>query len=173
MHQERLFKLKTGANHQNSIFFDTNLLILYVIGLADRNIVEQRKHKKIEHLGIEMFDLLKDFANDYDQILVTPHVLAEASNLICFHKDPEKSKIMLFFAEMLKEQIIVEIYEPSVTYIEKPIRANIFARLGLTDCAILELISNEVTLLTADLDLFLQATIREMNVVNMNHLLGY
>jgi len=92
MHQERLFKLKTGANHQNSIFFDTNLLILYVIGLADRNIVEQRKHKKIEHLGIEMFDLLKDFANDYDQILVTPHVLAEASNLICFHKDPEKSK---------------------------------------------------------------------------------
>ena len=43
-------------------------------------------------------------------------------------------------------------------------------RLGLTDCALLELCTDGVPLLTADLHLFLAAARRGAKVLNFNHL---
>ena len=166
--------MKTGGEEsKTAVFFDTNLLILYIVGLVDRSIVVQKKHKKIDQFDVDLFDLLKDIASDSDVIFVTPHVLTETSNLLSFHADPEKSRLMNFFAQMLREGYFVEVYEPSIHYIENSINNFSFARLGLTDCAILELIAQNVTLFTEDLALYIEASMKGIKAENINHWLNY
>ena len=57
------------------------------------------------------------------------------------------------------------------TYIESRRAANdsIFLRLGITDAALLNIVTKDHVLLTADVDLYLEATRRGHQAVNFNH----
>lgn len=144
------------------IILDTNLLVLLVVGLTDEKLIS--KHKRtITFLPID-FLLLKLFLEDYQQIVVTPHVLAETSNLAAQIGDPDKSKILQTLALFIGVQ--EEIQYPS----KSVVHASYFVRLGLTDSVILDILQDVLLLLTDDLSLYLQAVNSEHQAFNFNHL---
>lgn len=144
------------------IILDSNLLVLLIVGLTDTNLIP--KHKRTKSYEKEDFELLASILSNYDQVVVTPHILTETSNLVSQIGEPVMSllrKTLLNLLEVQKEE-----YQPSIDIGKH----TSFLRLGLTDCAILSIIKSELPLLTVDLDLYLMAAKKNKNTVNFNHL---
>lgn len=144
------------------IAVDANLLVLLVVGLTDEKLVE--KHKRTTSFQQDDFQLLTEILSGYEEILLTPHVLTEVSNLTSQIGDPAKSKIRSTFAALMNTH--PEIYEKSST----TGKHYLFARLGLTDCGLLSLVENGNPLITVDLSLYLAACKLSDNVFNFNHI---
>lgn len=145
------------------IALDANLFILLVVGLADRKLIE--KHKRTSEFVEADFDQLQKILSRYEQIVVTPHVITEVSNLISQVNEPALSKVRQTLANLLPDSVI-EKFEFSIDIVKH--RA--FVRLGLTDCAILNVIREDIPLLTVDLDLYIEALRKNHNATNFNHL---
>lgn len=144
------------------IVIDTNLLVLLVVGLTDRKLID--KHKRLQQFEQDDFDLLISLLAKFDQIFVTPHIVTETCNLISQIGDPAKSLVrekLAFLLDTLKEE-----FQPS----SEVAKHNSFLRLGLADCAILDLIKTETPFVTADLGLYLAASKVNHNAVNFTHL---
>lgn len=144
------------------IVIDTNLLVLLVVGVTDRKLID--KHKRLKQFEQKDFDLLTSLLAGFDQIFVTPHIVTETCNLISQISDPAKSsvrKTLALLLETLKEE-----FQPSV----EVSKHNSFFRLGLADCAILDLIKKETPFVTVDLDLYLAASKVNKYATNFNHL---
>ena len=112
------------------IFIDTNLLLLLVVGSADKDIIA--KHKRLRGYTAEDYDTLLGLLDRFRQILVTPHTLAETSNLLAQHTDPERARLF--------EQLRFLIHECEEVAVAGTVASNnsAFPRLGLTDAALLE-----------------------------------
>jgi hypothetical protein len=145
-----------------SIAIDTNLLVLLVVGLTDRNLIE--KHKRTKSFQCADLDLLIRVLSRFDQIIVTPHILTEASNLIVQVGEPAASALRKTLSVLLESQR--EEFEPSI----EVSKHHEFLRLGLTDCAILNVIGSEMPFITTDLDLYLSAAKSNNSAINFNHL---
>lgn len=131
------------------IFVDANLLVLLVVGETDRKLIA--KHRRLREFHEDDYERLIKLVNQMDQILVTPNTLTEASNLLAQHGEPERSR----FFEVLR--ILIEQHEEIVVTSQDASRNTEFKRLGLTDAALLEVISNSNPLITVDRDLYLAA----------------
>ena len=135
------------------IFVDANLLVLLVVGETDRGLIA--KHRRLREFDEDDYERLVRLINQFDQILVTPNTLTEASNLLALHGEPERSR----FFDVLR--ILIEEHEEIVVTSKAASNNNQFKRLGLTDAALLEVISNSTPLVTVDLDLYLAAISKE------------
>ena len=158
-------------------FVDANLLVLLVVGTTGRHLIP--KHKRLRAFLEGDYDRLiqqiagaaSPDANDDAEpaaagpVHVIPNTLTEASNLLAQHPEPERSRFfntLRFLIENSKE-VVVASAEAS--------RAPVFARLGLTDAALMEVVSPETPLLTVDLDLYLAVAKRDHRAaVNFRHL---
>ena len=138
-----------SINRCPGYFLDTNLLVLFVVGNEDRELIE--KHRRLEHYSAEDFDILVDLLEGVGQVLVTPNTLTETSNLVRQHGEPERSRLMARLHYLIQET--EEIVVSSATASSN----NDFARLGLTDAALLEAASADTPVLTVDLELYLTA----------------
>ena len=68
------------------IVIDTNLLLLWVAGTADVNLIE--KHRRLyPKYKVEHFYFLIQLLSEFQKFIVTPHSLAELWNLIGEQKD--------------------------------------------------------------------------------------
>ena len=144
------------------IFVDANLLVLLVVGETDRKLIA--KHRRLREFDQDDYERLIRLVNHVDQILVTPNTLTEASNLLAQHGEPERSR----FFEVLR--ILIEEHEEIVVTSRAASRNSQFKRLGLTDAALLEVISNSNPLITVDLALYLAATNNESeSAFNFRH----
>ena len=135
------------------VFIDTNLLLLLVVGSADKAIIA--KHRRLRGYTTEDYDTLLDLLKHFPQVLVTPHTLAETSNLLAQHGNPERARLF--------EELRFLIHECEEVVVAGTVAANnrAFSRLGLTDAALLEAVAPETPLLTVDWELFRQAWERE------------
>ena len=116
------------------IYIDSNLLVLLVVGATGKHLIA--KHKRLTTYRIEDYERLAGLVNRIDQVLVTPNILTEASNLLGQHDDPECSS----FFDVLRA-LIVEETEEIVVDSKVAASNSEFTRLGLTDAALLEVIS--------------------------------
>ena len=131
----------------NEAFIDANLLVLLIVGSVDRRQVG--KHRRARHFTLEDYDLLSRTIGVLKRVLVTPNTLTEASNLLESRGDRR-------FLDMLR--IVVEGSDEVVVASIEAARNCAFPRLGLTDAVLLEAVSEERPLLTADLDLYVAAS---------------
>ena len=132
-----------------SIYIDSSLLVLLVVGRTDKRLIS--KHRRLDTYQVEDYEHLLNFLRQIDHVLVTPNVLTEASNLLKQHGDPECSK---FFRVL---RILVAEWEETVV-LSKVATSNCeFVRLGLTDAALLEVVSDSQPLITVDVGLYLAA----------------
>ncbi len=145
------------------MFIDTNLLVLLVVGETDKDLIS--KHRRTRAYRVEDYDLLVKLINDTDhQVFVTPNTLTEASNLLAQHGEPERSRI---FGVL---QTLIETTEEKAVESRAATRNSHFKRLGLTDAALLEVVSASNPLVTVDLDLYLAASEKEAGAAyNFTH----
>ena len=139
-------------------FIDAHLLVLLVVGMTDRRII--CKHRRLKAYSEDDYErLINKLASaisssdpmdsaDAGVVLVTPNTLTEASNLLAYHQEPERSRLFDTLRSLIEnnKEIVVE----SVT----AARAPKFRTLGLTDAVLLEVVSPETPLLTVDLELY-------------------
>ena len=145
------------------IFIDANLLVLLVVGATDQALIS--KHRRLRRFMVEDYERLIELIRQAGQVFLTPNTLTEASNLLAQHPNPERSR---FFAVLRR---IIGTNEEIVVASKTASRNNAFVRLGLTDAALLEVISAETPLVTVDLDLFVAAFAKgEVAALNFTHL---
>lgn len=147
-----------------ALILDSNLLVLFIIGLADRSLVE--KHKRTSAYTRDDFDLLSKKIKDAAELILTPNTLTEASNLVLKGDGPHGAKIAKALRDITKWARAREKIVPSAQAVETVE----FPRLGLADSVQLELNGDASYLLTADLGLYLAAQKRGQEAVNFNHI---
>ena len=144
-------------------YLDANLLVLLVVGATDQALV--RRHRRLQAFNAEDYDLLVELLGKYQQVLVTPNTLTETSNLLSQHAEPQRSRFFDTFRSLI--EINKEIVVASV----KASGNASFKRLGLTDAALLEVLTADTPLITVDLDLYVAALAKAPGAaINFTHL---
>lgn len=123
------------------LLIDTNLLLLMVIGSVDegRHI---KTSKRLDAFCLEDHRILWDFVGNYKEVLITPYIATEVSNLIDLDKD---AGLKAF--EILR-RIFKEFTQPETSIVEDS-DIPFFNKFGLTDSSIINL-SKKVSIITND-----------------------
>ena len=144
-------------------FIDANLLVLLTVGSVDRDLIV--KHRRLRRFAVEDYETLLNLIRQVDRVFVTPNTLTETSNLLAQHANPERSR---FFDRL---RFIIQESEEIVVASTVASQNSAFERLGLTDAALLEVVTAETPLVTVDLDLYLAALEKDPSAaVNFTHL---
>lgn len=126
---------------KDGLLIDTNLLLVMIIGGID----EGRYIEKSKRLGafcVEDYDLLWKIVRDYTEVLITPYIATEVSNLIDLDGDA-RSKAFAVARE------IFSFFTQAETLITNDCTGDFFLQFGLTDNSIITL-SKDVNILTND-----------------------
>jgi hypothetical protein len=144
------------------LLIDTNLLLVLIVGSHDRLQIE--RFKRTRAYTADDYDLLTAFVGGFGELIVTPNVMTEVSNLAGQLAEPLRSRVLSSLA-MLAVQVR-ERYFPSGEAAREPE----FSRFGLTDVSVLLTARERVAVLTDDLPLYLRLSALDLYVVNFNHL---
>ena len=144
-----------------SVVVDTNLLVLFVVGKASRSFIA--KHKRLTEFVAEDYDALVRILENASDLLVTPHVLAETSNLVGYIAEPARTEVMRVLQTLIRTATEVAVASKAAAEKKE------FIRLGLTDAALLEATNQEVVLLSTDLELCIAAETTGKLAMNFNH----
>ena len=141
-------------------FIVTNLLVLFVVGSVDRELVDT--HPRTQRFTPEDYDRLAGIIGALKRVLVTPNTLTETSNLL---KQPRDKQAI----DRLR--MLIEVSEEIVIASATAARNRAFTWLGLADTALLEVVSAKRPLITVDLELFRAAfTKGEESAFNFTYL---
>lgn len=145
---------------RRKVALDTNVFLLFLVGLADRAAIA--RHKRLTAYDAGSYDVLCKLLASYDEIVVTPGCLAETTNLL----DSDKGSQQHCY-QMLKELIqsgegLSEKHVPA----DKVVEQRPFMWLGFTDASYVELADQGIPVITADLKLYLQVAERNEKSVN-------
>lgn len=144
-----------------ALVLDSNLVILLIVGITDRNLIG--KHRRLRAYSLDDFEYLLNLIRNHGPIIVSPNVLTEVSNLCRQISEPVHRQISSFL-----ERFIADASEEYVAS-NLAIQNDQFAQLGLTDAVILEQMDAARLLLTADHDLYIAARRRNHRAINFNH----
>lgn len=145
-----------------TIALDANLLVLHVAGRTEGSLIG--RHKRLRAYVPHDDERLTGILGRARQVFVTPHVLAESSNLLGQIDEPYRARLRLALRKLVShvsEQFVVA---------QHAVQHAVFPQLGLTDAALLLLLRDGHTLLTADHDLHVAATRLRLSSVHFNHL---
>ena len=144
------------------LLVDTNLTLLLVVGLTDREYIA--KHKRLAAYRVADFEALEAILRASSGMVFCPNVWTETSNLARYIAEPMRTEIAVTLQRVASADR--ERYVPTKTATERPE----YERLGVTDAALLCLAESNARLLTDDLDLYLAALRAGFDAVNYNHL---
>lgn len=136
-------------------FIDANLMVLLVVGSVGRELIP--KHRRLQGYTAEDYDLLLDIIGQVERVFVTPNILTETSNLLGQHGEPERS----YFFEALRS--VIQDTEEVVIVSQSAASNTEFIRLGLTDAALLEAVTEDTPLITVDSELHLAVMEKSRN----------
>lgn len=145
-----------------TIALDSNLLVLWIAGSTFPDMVG--KHRRLQSYSSDDLEILRAYVFEA-QIVTTPNVMTEASNLIvCGVREPQRSALLqaigAFAANVEERYVPTRAAASSVA----------FARLGVADAAWLDVAKAGFELLTDDLALYLAASYLGLSATNFNHL---
>lgn len=157
-HLERLL----AQYKSKGVLIDTNLLLLYFVGMYDPQRIP--KFKRTEIFTVEDFYTLLSFFNYFSKVITTPNVLTEVNSLANQLPDNLKATFYPQFAERLA--VLEEHYTESA----KLSSMTQFPKIGLTDCGILDLVQGQYLVLTDDFRLVGHLEKQGVDVINFNHI---
>lgn len=149
----------------DKILLDTNLLLLKAAGATDIEIVG--RHKRLYQFTPDDWSVLDRVTARASMIYTTPHILAEASNLLAQTQNPDRDAVMSRLAD--------EIYMLEEVYEEASLLAKheIFGKFGMTDAAIASLAKRGIPVITDDFPIAGWLESRGAVAVNFNNLRRY
>lgn len=148
----------------SGLLLDTNLFVLLVIGMIDKKGVTN--NKRTSAYTQDDFEILLNFISQFSKIIVTPHIMAETSNLVDVFNKKLKAAPFLIIKNLIEQQNFNEIDIPSIEIINSPG----FFQYGLTDSGLVEVASNKYLILTDDLKVANYAYARSADIINFNHI---
>jgi rRNA-processing protein FCF1 len=151
-----------GSSRKKKLLVDTNILLLYVVGSLSLDRIA--RHKRTDTFTIEDYRLLDRLLRESGGIVVTPNILTEVSNLLGHTDEKTRGSLLILLRSLVR--ISEEHYVRSLEAVE----AAEFSRLGLADASILSSPTEDLTVLTDDLHLYLALQRRGVEVINFNHL---
>lgn len=155
--------MTAGPRPAGEAFIDANLLVLLVVGSVGRRQVGV--HRRARRFTPEDYERLLGMIGALERVLVTPNTLTEASNLLKSRSDRRSDRR---FLDRLR--LVIDRSEEVVVASAEAARNAAFPRLGLTDAALLEAVSEERPLITTDLDLYIAALSKGENAAfNFTH----
>ena len=148
----------------DAIVLDANLLVLLVVGTASRSYIA--KHKRLDAYTEQDFLLLLELLPRTPRIIVTPNTVTETSNLIGRIAEPARTHVYVALRTLLKatDEIFIESTQAA--------SHTAFPRLGVTDAVLLDIVTEKYTLLTANLDLYLEAARNKCKAINFTYLIA-
>ncbi|MGZ5441924.1 MAG: hypothetical protein ACXW31_05605 [Thermoanaerobaculia bacterium] len=144
------------------ILLDSNLLLLLVVGVCDRNQIT--RYKRLSVFAPEDFDVLVALVAKFRHLFITPHVVTEVSNLAGGLTGDLKRNCFRTLAESIAAA--EELITPSRSVSEH----DLFVELGMTDAAIHMAAGSPPLVLTMDFRLAQTLAARNRPVINFNHL---
>jgi len=150
------------AHDGKGLLIDSNLLLLFFVGIHDRNRI--LKFKRTAKFTIEDFDCLVSLIQRFKEIVTTPSILTEVSNFLGYLPAGLQNSFFRHFSYGLKN--LQEHYAPSRELAEE----KCFPRFGLTDTAILQAARGRFVVLTDDFPLLQFLQHEKIDVINFNHL---
>jgi rRNA-processing protein FCF1 len=151
-----------GRYRSDGVLVDTNILLLFLVGLFDRTQII--RFKRTRAYSVEDYDLLAGLLSRFDRIVTTPHILSEVNSLARQLGEPARTSLFKFFATrigLLTEEYVASAQAAGIAQ---------FPRLGLTDSGIICLVKDKYLVLTDDFELFGHLEKAGIDVVNFNHL---
>lgn len=149
------------AYRRSGVVIDSNLLLLLFLGSYERKQIST--NKRLATFTEGDFDLLTRFLAQFSQLVTTPNILTEVSNLSNAIPDAKKAAYFTWFAGKLA--VLEEEYVPSTTAL-----GNRWARFGLTDAGIAEIAKNQYLVLTDDFRLSQSLQSDGIDTLNFNHI---
>ena len=151
-----------NRNLEKGILIDTKPLLLLLIGSYNPNGIE--KSKLTQDFTLKDYELLVNLVKRFNQIVTTPNILTEVSNLLNRAEGKIRDQIYTLFSHSVQE--FVEESKPS----KETVKHENFSKFGLTDLAILDNAKGKYLVLTGDLPLFSYLQNIGIDVINFNHL---
>lgn len=151
-----------NAYSGRGLLIDTNLLLLFFVGLHDRRSIPQ--FKRTQQFVPEDFDCLAAMIQRFKQVVTTPNILTEVSNLL--GQLTGRSRLVIFRAFSLTLQRLEESFTPSRELAQE----TCFPRFGLTDAGIVHGAKGKYLVLTDDFPLAGYLQKQGIDAVNFNHL---
>ena len=147
------------------LLLDTNVLAAWIAGEYDPSLLG---HKKLEAFGPADFDLLAELVADASRLVTTPHLLAEASNIVGNCAGRRRAfDATARLGELVTAAGVEERHAPAAELVAgDPVG---FARLGVSDAAIAHL-AGEAVVVSADAELVVHLQAAGRAAVNFNHL---
>ena len=148
--------------HRNAgIILDTNMLLLYFVGLLDPRIIPT--FKRTDNFAIEDFYTLQAILTLIPRVVTTPNILTEVSNLL--GQLPNYQKVPCFDLLAAGIELLDEQYLES-----KPIAAmGEFRRFGITDAGLMTLAKAHL-IVTIDFPLSNYLSSAGIDVLNFNNI---
>jgi len=153
------------AYRWEGLLIDSNLLLLLFVGLRDRNRIQ--KFKRTAQFTISDFERLAAFIGRFKEVVTTPSILTEVSNLLGQLPDSSKYSFYQHFADALSD--LHEHYTPS----QQLGNEKAFPKFGLTDTAVLRAASGKYLVLTDDFRLTQYLLSQNITVINFNQLRAF
>jgi len=144
------------------VLLDSNLLLVWIVGTIDPLLVP--KFTRTSAYSTDDFDMLVTYIERFDERLILPNVATEVNNLI--------GKLTGEYLAMAHALLASEISMWTERYISSrdAVSQPEFARLGITDAAILLAASEDVQVATDDLKLYIGLLARGASAVNFTHI---
>lgn len=146
---------------------DANLLMVLLVGLCEPGNLGRKKHVK-EYARAD-FALLCALLKGFDELIVTPNVVTECSNLLCGrsgHGQNAPESRML--SALLDKGFLVQLEERYVASFDATIRSE-YSYLGVSDCSLLHLVDADHVVVTADGSLARAAQAINRHSINFGH----
>lgn len=145
----------------NSVLVDTNLLVLLIVGTADRKLIET--HRRTRAFMERDYDELCGLLEGFDELWITAHCLAETSNLLKQTNSRTGADLLRHLAAFCSGTR--ESYVPK----DLLVTDDLFPRLGVADTGFVQKSKRVDCSITVDLPLYLAISGLGRNVVNFNH----
>jgi len=147
---------------RKGILIDTNILLLYLVGRVNRERIS--RFKRTAQFLAQDYELLVQITDGFQQIITTPHILTEVNSLANQLGEPERTKCLGIYTQLVLQ--LTEEYIESTTISKH----ELFSRFGLTDCGIILTAKDKYLVLTDDLKLHLYLKALEIDTINFNNL---
>ena len=86
-----ILSARLGPHRRRGLLLDSNLLLLYVVGISDRRLI--RSFKRTQAFTDADFRLLVGLMSAFDVLVTTPHVLTEVNGLMNALKGAHKPRV--------------------------------------------------------------------------------
>jgi len=144
------------------VLVDTNILLLFLLGRVDRERIGQFK-RTAQFTPLD-FDMLAQVLLKFQQVVTTPNVLTEVSNLGGQLTGRVRSEFMDVFASSIGSFVEQFVYSAAAA------ATNVFKKIGLTDACIGAACKDKYLVLTDDFALAQILAAEGIDVINFNHL---